>query len=145
MAIYPYKCRQCGKTEEVVQSIASYCKDPIRPEHCLKVMDRVFTVPMVAPDTLWNKQFVSHVDGSVITSRSELREHNARNGVVNYDDVKDEIPAKRKEIAKQAEVQRKSDIVEALHMVDAGYKPQVDKVTMDSPQVDKVNVLEGVT
>lgn len=144
MAIYPYKCNECGRDQEVVQSIASYTKAPSRPLCCGTQMSRVFTVPMVAPDTLWNQQFKSHVDGSIISSKSELKEHNARNGVVNYEEVRTAIPQRRKEIAAEAEKQRKADIAEAVQMVDAGYKPQVDKVTM-TPDPTKVNVMEGVT
>ena len=124
MAIYPYKCNECGREQEVVQSIASYTKAPSRPLCCDVQMSRVFTVPMVAPDTLWNKQFVSHVDGSVIASKSQLREHNARNGVVNYDDsMKSEIQQKRVEHARQAVADRKADIFEAVQRVEAGHVP----------------------
>ena len=35
-----------------------------------------------------SESFISPVDGSVITSRAELREHNARNGVVDIGDEK---------------------------------------------------------
>lgn len=141
MAIYPYKCGKCGATQEVVQSIASYSKVPIRPHHCDTEMDRVFTVPMVSPDTLWNNGFRSHVDGSVITSRTKLREHNARNGVVYYDDVASDIPKRRAEAAKKATADIKADLVESLHKVDAGYKPRVEVAGGDATNVD---VLEGV-
>lgn len=145
MAIYPYKCSQCGSAREVVQSIASYCKSPIRPECCARTMDRVISVPMIAPDTFAMNSFVSHVDGSVITSRSQLKEHNIRNGVVAYDEVQGEAKMKRAEQAKAIAVERKADIIEAVKMADAGYVPHVAKVNMDSPKVESVNVLEGVT
>lgn len=45
------------------------------------------------------KPFWSPVDGSMITSRKELREHNARNGVVNAEGI-GEVHRRRQEINK---------------------------------------------
>lgn len=130
--IYPYKCSKCGAVEDVWQSLSDYCAAPRIPEHCDGKMDRVFTVPMVAPDYV---PFVSHVDGSVINSRSSHREHMARHGLMLHDDVQADLPAKRKAVTEAHFATLKEDIHEAVAMVQQGYKPEqaVAKVTGDAP------------
>lgn len=76
--------------------------------------------------------FRSPVDGSIINSQRALREHNARNNVVNLHDGYDEativagafgnkgvanVKPDPKDIAK--------DIYEAYQRVDNGYKPVI--------------------
>lgn len=124
MAIYPYKCEFCGKVEEVHQRISEYSKNPITPSCDGRPMRRVITAPMVVPDY---QPFQSHIDGTVINSRSEQREYMARNGLVVYDDaLASGVVDKKKEIAAQAVADIKTDLVESLHKVDAGYKPQLE-------------------
>lgn len=76
--------------------------------------------------------FVSPVDGSIVTSRSKLREHNNRNGVVNYhefDGQRELDVQKREEFLKgESKEHRKDllkDVIEATNKVESGYKPQV--------------------
>jgi putative FmdB family regulatory protein len=126
MAIYPYKCEFCGKTEEVHQRISDYSKAPIVPPCCDGLMVRVITAPMVVPDY---QPFQSHIDGTIINSRSAQREYMARNGLVVYDDaLASNVVTKKQEIAKQAVADIKQDLVESLHKVDAGYKPQLETI-----------------
>lgn len=124
MAIYPYRCLECGKVEEVVQSIASYSESPRIPECCFKKeMVRVLTMPMVAAD--FQSSFVSPIDGTVISSRQQQREHMTKHGVVHYDEIAPDIARNKKALQEKVKVGVKEDLVEAMHRVEAGYKPVV--------------------
>lgn len=122
MAIYPYKCSACGREEEIIQSISSYSKAPIRPQ-CHGEMTRVFTVPMVSQDI---EPFRSTIDGTVINSRSSRREHMLKHGVVLHADIESEIPKVRQEMARAELEDRKKAVVEAVHKTEAGYKPVLE-------------------
>lgn len=76
--------------------------------------------------------FISPVDGTVVTSRSRLREHNARNGVVNYHEFDGEwekVAAKRQAVAEgrdpEAKKDRLNDIIRSVEKVEAGHKPEI--------------------
>lgn len=128
MATYPYFCQECGKEEEVVQSISSYCKAPIRPSCCGAVMERKMTLPMVQMDMPNWAGYISPIDGTFIDSRSKEREHKEQHGVVHLHEVEGHAEAKRKERAAQAKKELKQDLVEAAFKVEAGYKPQLESV-----------------
>ena len=73
--------------------------------------------------------FVSPVDGTHISSRSRLREHNERNNVVNFhefDGVWEEKAAERRAIAenthKPTKEARLKDVIAAVDKVE-GRKP----------------------
>lgn len=53
------------------------------PEDPGPPVNRFGTAPMFIGDAYYSNPTVSPVDGSVIDSRAKLREHNARNGVVD--------------------------------------------------------------
>ena len=88
-------------------------------------MARVITKPLVSFDFAPWASFQSPIDGTTITGRKEQREHMARHGVVLYDDIAPDIERTRKEKAEVAKASIKKDLVEAVHKVEAGYKPQV--------------------
>ena len=56
------------------------------------------------------QSFVSPVDGSVITDRKQLREHNKRNGVVNYHEFDGHKVERKQESARE----RKQAIYEQI-------------------------------
>ena len=132
--IYPYKCAGCGATQDVHQRLAAYIASPAVPMHCGSPMQRVFTVPMMAAD--YQTPFVSHIDGTVINSRSQQREHMARHGVVLYDDFVSELPAKRAAVQAEAVKDIKSDIDEAITKVVQGYVPEHMAATEDVNGID---------
>lgn len=123
MAIYTYRCAQCGRTAEVIQSIRSYCEKPDIPHCDGGLMQRYFTKPLVTFDTPPWAAYVSPIDGSTITSRREQNEHMARHGVVLLDDIKPDIERNRKRIQQEAAQERKKDVIESIKKVEAGYKP----------------------
>lgn len=129
MAIYTYRCKQCGWATEVVQSIKSYCEHPHVPV-CLGdvshgKMERYLTPTLVSFDTAPWAAYRSPIDGEVIDSRAKRNEHMAKHGVVMYDDLKPDFERNRKRIMKEAVADVKQDMIEAVHMLEAGYKPQI--------------------
>lgn len=127
MAVYDSKCLVCGRLSQYISSVESrhilppcdWCNGPTK-----KV---IVSAPMGYVKGNF-AAFRSPVDGSVISGEHDLREHNARNGVVNvhegYDEAKvlsgdfDRVEAKpdKKEIS--------HDVGEAIHKLQyEGYVP----------------------
>lgn len=131
MAVYPYFCQECGKEEEVIQSISSYCVAPIRPACCAKTMERRMTLPMVQMDMPNWGGYVSPIDGTFIDSKSKERDHKEQHGVVHLHEVEGHAAAKKAERAAAARKELKADLVESAHKVEAGYKPQLESVAAD--------------
>lgn len=69
MPIYSIYCQECGHQDEVFRAVKDY--DNL-PDHCGKKMNRQIVAPMVATDI---QPYRSMVDGSMITSRSQHKEH----------------------------------------------------------------------
>lgn len=85
--------------------------------------------PLICPDI---SEFVSSVDGSVITGRAALREHNIRNGVTFAEDFRGEWAKKAQERSEFMQGKGKGSITrkhiaEAYERVRDGYKPQRNK------------------
>jgi hypothetical protein len=81
--------------------------------------------PLICPDI---QPFVSSVDGSVITGRAALREHNKRNGVTYAEDFKDQWAKQRKDreeylAGRGPKTIRGEHIKDAIEKVRAGYRP----------------------
>lgn len=124
MAIYPYKCLECGRTEEVIQSIASYSEAPKRPTCCFGAgMLRVITAPMTSVDL--QSPYVSPIDGSVITSRAQQKEHMLKHGVVHFNEIAPDFERNRKARQAAMTADLKQDLVESMHRVEQGHKPQI--------------------
>lgn len=138
--IYPYKCPGCGATKEVWQRLSDYTLSPNIPEHCGVKSQRVFTVPMVAPDL--QSPFKSHIDGSMISSRAEQKEHMARHGVVLYDDIAPDLPRKRAEAVAAQFADVKEDINEAINKVVQGYEPAQLTVDGSVEDISRIDVLK---
>lgn len=113
--------------------LADYEADPTyKCPECDRQLKQVITAPRYLNRTSEFQSFKSPVDGSIVTSETSLREHNARNGVVNihegYDDkaVKDFV---NKDFQKPLDRERSKDLRRdaeiALNRVSDGYKPQV--------------------
>lgn len=121
MAIYPYKCKECGRTQEVVQSISSYSEKPHRPL-CHGEMERFFTVPMMSVDL--QEHYLSPLDGkTLVTSRSQEREHMKEHGVVKFDDIAPDFERNRQRQLAEMQAGLKEAVVEAVQKVEAGHRP----------------------
>lgn len=131
MAIYTYRCKECGRTAEVVQSIRSYCEQPRVPYcdgdiyHDGGLMERYLTGVMITFDHAPWAAYRSPIDGQPITSRAEQREHMAKHGVALFEDVKPDIERNRKRIVEEQKKEIKKDLVESLQKVEAGYEPTI--------------------
>lgn len=86
-------------------------------------MTRFLTVPMTVTDEI--APFESTIDGEMITSKSQRREHMAKHGVAPFDEVMPDVIRNRTEILRTEAQNRKQAIVDAYHRVESGYKPQV--------------------
>ena len=75
--------------------------------------------------------FKSTVDGTIITSRAGLDEHNKRNNVVCIADGYDEATILSGAYGKSApeeldKDELREDLLESLHIVNQGYKPTTE-------------------
>ena len=132
MAIYPYKCVGCGHEQEVYQSIASYSVTPNRPICCGQPMERKITLVLAAVDR--QQAYVSPLDGSVIDSREKERQHMSKHGVVHFDEIAPDFERNKKRRLAETKVSLKQDLIESVHKVEAGYRPQVETVDHIVPE-----------
>lgn len=86
MPIYVMGC-PCGHTEEIYRSIAKMDDD--LPVHCGAAMTRRVVAPMVTTDI---QPYQSMCDGTMITSRSQHREHLKQHGVIEIGNEKIKAP-----------------------------------------------------
>ena len=130
--IYPYKCWRCGETYDRVCSLADYEKMPDIPCYeCGASMERVLTAPKMILHTKPFEPFKSPVDGSIVSSRRELQEHNKRNNVVNTHDGYDEAAIKKwtqmdlfADKDKERKKDLKDDMQKAITKLEEGYVPR---------------------
>ena len=74
MPIYAVHCNQCGKDDDIYRTVAKY--DDL-PECCGQRMERRICAPQVIADI---DPYISQIDGSLITSRSQHRDHLRNHG-----------------------------------------------------------------
>jgi hypothetical protein len=70
MPVYVHKCKKCEKVKEVVRKVADYKRN--FPTCCGEEMPMVLCAPAVFDDMT---PYRSPVDGSIINSRSDHRNH----------------------------------------------------------------------
>lgn len=129
--IYPYLCNECGQEYDRVCSLADYNANPdLICCVCGTLMGRVLTAPRVLLHTKPFEPFRSPVDGSIVSSRRELQEHNKRNNVVNTHDGYDEkaiLGWTQKDYQKPLDEERrkdlKDDMKKAVQKLEEGYTP----------------------
>lgn len=126
--IYEARCSGCQTYSTYVSSVAER-NDPRNCPGCGAVLVRVIET---APKGLVKGKFEpfrSVVDGSVITTERGLREHNARNNVVNLGEGYDEKTLLEGDFGKKPQTMDKKDLVsdiqESIHDLNQGYKPQI--------------------
>jgi hypothetical protein len=127
--IYDALCDGCGLTFAYTRSIDQRHDVPECVE-CGSIHTKmvILRAPMGVVTGKFDP-FVSPVDGSVITTKRELNEHNKRNRVVQLAEgytedkvLKGDFGQKKVELDK---AELSSDIQEATHAVVNGYKPTV--------------------
>jgi hypothetical protein len=82
MPIYAAHCNQCGKDEDYYRTLANYQDIPFC---CGVQMERRICAPQVIKDI---DPYVSQIDGSLITSRSQHRDHLRQHGCVEVGNEK---------------------------------------------------------
>lgn len=82
MPLYLVECPCCAKREEIYRSFADY---QATPECCGQPMKRVICAPMVMGDI---KPYISQIDGRIIHSRSEHRDHLKAHGCIEIGNEK---------------------------------------------------------
>lgn len=124
MPTYSAQCPTCERIEDYICSVADCMHTPIC---CGQHMDKkIFTAPKGYVLGRFDA-FVSPVDGTTITGRRALEEHNKRNNVVSMADgysdeqIKAGPPERKQKAVSKKELQM--DIAEAYSMVKDGYKP----------------------
>ena len=87
MPLYSVKCQECGHEMEVFRNLRNWGN---WPECCGHEMRQVLTPTNIMPDI---QPYKSMIDGRMITSRSEHREHLKANNCI---EVGNEKPKPRK-------------------------------------------------
>jgi hypothetical protein len=122
----------CGQKHVRFCRLAEYENDPSYSCFiCGRAVQRVISAPRFLNNTKEFKAFRSPVDGTIVSSEQGLRNHNARNNVVNVHDGYDEksiIGATKRNYQKELDVERSKDLSQdlkqAIHKVSDGYVPQ---------------------
>ena len=96
MPIYAVHCNQCGKAEDSYRTVQNY--DDL-PNCCGQRMERRICAPQVIKDI---DPYISQIDGSLITSRSQHRDHLKQHGCIEVGNEKME-PRKTSWIEEKAQ------------------------------------------
>lgn len=128
MALYDARCGACDNQFEFRSPIA--LREDVPP--CPLCGAMAARIMLTAPGGFVKGKFdafVSPVDFSVISTESDLSEHNKRNGVVNIQEGYSEEKVLRGDFGKKKEENNAKevagDIQEAIHDVTHGYKPTI--------------------
>jgi hypothetical protein len=127
MPVYDAQCTMCSQLSQYTSSVESRTILPLCP-YCAGVTKKVI---VNAPRGYVKGNFAtfkSPVDGSVISTERDLREHNARNGVMNIHEGYDETKIVSGDFGKKIEgpdpKEIANDVGEALHKLQyEGYVP----------------------
>lgn len=106
MPIYTMQCQCCEHRQDIYRTIAKMNDD--LPVHCEQPMQRAIVAPMVAADI---QPYRSMCDGTMITSRSQHREHLRRHGVIEIGNEK--LPDRVSTLGKAGDIKR--DIAEIVN------------------------------
>ncbi len=125
MPTFDAKCERCTAVTEYVRQMSERNDTPHCPACGHKMAKVILSAPMGYVSGNF-EPFKSPVDGAVIGSQRDLREHNSRNNVVSLHDGYDDAtitsgkfntnkPPPKEDMA--------SDIVESIQMLEQGYQP----------------------
>lgn len=113
MPIYEFKCENCRKKAEIFRKLKDYHKE--LPECCGAPMGRVFSFAVVGDITPYR----SVIDGSLISSRSEHRQHLKQHNCIEVGNEYKNPPKIHDTHAEDKSL--KADIGEALYEVRQKY------------------------
>lgn len=128
MPLYESRCHECGILYQYRKPVAEYLDTP-RCDSCGGPTHKVIVTAPVGYVQGKFEPFRSQVDGSIITTQEDLREHNKRNNVVNLHEGFSEEKILAGEMGQKQVVPDKKEIVEdmqrAIYDVSQGYKPKI--------------------
>jgi putative FmdB family regulatory protein len=122
---YQARCRECGKDFEYVRTVIR--RNDVPECSCGGGAEKVILSAPIGFVMGRFDSFVSPVDGSVVRTSRELREHNRRNNVLSMSDGYDEKTILSGKIGKRPELspkERLQDVIESVKRVQQGHKPQ---------------------
>ena len=126
MPLYTAACSECANVMTYIARVDDRLCTPV-----CTCGGETSLVILKAPGTVIRNfdAFRSTVDGSVIRGDRDLREHNARNGVMNlhdrYTDGELASAGKKREVVVD-KTELATDVYEAVKRVEAGYKPMTE-------------------
>lgn len=128
MPTYDAQCCECDAQFSYVASIAD-CLNVPNCELCNGVAKKmIFSAPKGFVKGKF-EAYKSIVDGTIISTASDLAEHNRRNGVVNLNDGWSEEAIRSGNIGEKKVENHKEDIAgdmaESIHKLNQGYRPTV--------------------
>lgn len=128
MPTYQAECNSCQAQFEYFSSIAR-CMDVPRCGLCQSSARKVIlTAPLGFVHGKF-EPFQSMIDGTTISTNRELKEHNARNGVMNLNEIYTEQEIQEGKIHERKVESQANDIAkdiqESVAQVKAGYKPTI--------------------
>jgi len=106
MPLYDVECHKCGSVQEIFRKYEDY--DDL-PECCGERTTRKFCAPRVMSDI---QPYFSQATGTMITSRSQHRNHLKDNGLIEVGNEK--MPGENREYKAPSET-RKKIIAEQVH------------------------------
>lgn len=128
--IYEAKCEGCGMEFDYSSNIANYKIVPPCRACGAPAVRQIRTAP-TGMVTGKFEPFRSTVDGTLISTQRDLKEHNLRNGVVNLNDGYSEEKLVSGDFGQRKPTEsikdKANDVIEAIHAVKAGYKPEVQE------------------
>jgi hypothetical protein len=133
MPTYNSVCDECGAVHEYVRRIKDYLDTP---DCCERPTRKIIISAPVGVVFGRFETFRSMVDGTLIRTARELKEHNKRNGVINLAEgwseervIKGDYGTRPKPDPKDI----KEDVIQAVKMIEAGYTPRVEEYS-DAPE-----------
>lgn len=123
--LYEAECGECGLQFDYTASVELCYTVPPCPRCAATARKVVRTAPLGVVTGKF-EPFRSMVDGSLIQSQRDLKEHNLRNGVVNLHDGYSEDKILRGEFNKPKDKKDTvQDVIQSIKAVESGYKPEV--------------------
>ena len=121
---YEAECGSCGFPFDYASTVEDCMMVPPCPVCARPARKAIRTAPMGLVIGKF-EPFKSMVDGSLIQSQHDLKEHNRRNRVVNLNDGYSEERVVSGMLHQRPKDTAVQDIIQSIQAVEGGYKPRV--------------------
>lgn len=114
MPLYSYRCSICGRDQDAFRHVDDRNYAPMCMDHYDSgSMERVVSAPMVMSDM---KPYQSMIDGRMITSRSQHRDHLKSHGCIEIgNETKYLKPKEKIDLTSESRAARKQKIIEQVN------------------------------